>query len=177
MILDDLELTRCVQCGKLFQKEPGKTLCLECAPLTERPSEILQETPRKTPPEPPKELDSEERELIQNLSSSTGLPSKVIEESIRALTESENARAEEAACVRCKKRPPLEEGDLCVYCRLDLYRRLGNAAQDLFDQMEMLEPGETGPSSVISSYENKRRRTAASRINPTGAQWLKRYTG
>jgi hypothetical protein len=165
VLLKELDLTRCEECGKLFAKEPGKRLCLECAP----PPPTGHDDTRRA-------LEPGERAMIKEFAKLSGFSREVIEEQVRALPGRGSVLEGGPACVRCQTRPPMADNDLCVYCQLDLYRTLGDAAEDLFDRMEVLEPESTGPASVISAYEQKRRRTATSHINPSGAQWLKKYS-
>lgn len=165
MLLDDLEIARCEECGKLFQREPGRRLCSECAPPP-----LVKSAPVR------RMLEPVERELVHDLARSTGLSKKAIEESIRLSPGRGSVLQGGPVCVRCRMRPPMDDNDFCVYCQLDLYRTLGDAANDLFNRMEILEPEPEGPASVISAYEEKRRRTATSHINPSGARWLKKYT-
>lgn len=165
MLLEELDLARCEECGKLFGKESGKRLCLECAP----PLPTVPGDARRA-------LEPGERAMIKEFAKLSGFSPAVIEEQVRALPSRGSVLEGGPACVRCQTRPPMTDNDLCVYCQLDLYRTLGDAAEDLFDRMEVLEPESTGPASVISAYEQKRRRTATSHINPSGGQWLKKYT-
>lgn len=100
-------------------------------------------------------------------------PSEPVAEPAR-LTQEEEEASPEPPCVRCRIRPAVEETEFCLYCHIDLYSALGDAASGLFQRVEVLEEEEKETSlNVLSILEDKRARTATSRINVVGARRVK----
>jgi hypothetical protein len=147
--LSDLDIIRCTECGKLIQKEEGRSLCDECA------SGLSRKPPRPT---------ARESQFIHAFAQRPGLPQAGVERSGR----DELAKAthkDKEKCVRCKTKPAVEESDLCIYCILDLYRSLGDASNELFGQMEVLEEEPASGRTVVSLLRDKERLTGSSHFD------------
>ena len=76
-------------------------------------------------------------------------------------------------CVRCRLRPIVEDTEFCLYCHIDLYSSLGEAASGLFQRVEVIEEAKDMAPNIMATLEDKRARTATSRINVVGARRLK----
>ncbi len=159
--LADLDVSKCPECGKIFSRRHGKQLCSDCAEIAGHGS-----SPAELPPAPL------ERQRIDEISLLMGLPREEVEYVLRVARENGAVLSGGRTCARCRVRSSMSESDLCINCKVELYRSLGEAADDLFDEMEYLTE-ETGSPSVVLAYREKRERTATSRINPVGAKRLK----
>jgi hypothetical protein len=155
MLLTDLDIAQCAECGKLFQLEPGRKLCRECSGEAARP----MAEPKPLAP------------VFFPGSRGAGDPTRT--ETLRGVGELPPVTAKRPQirqCVRCNARRTLGDSDFCLHCHVDLHHSLGDAANDLLTSFEFLDERALGPSAVLAAYEEKRARTATSRINPSGAR-------
>lgn len=148
MALEDINIRRCGHCGKLFRLQQGLSHCLECAASADEDADAAV---------PSRE---ELRELGKSL--------------LRDQNFSEIGGEVDNVCVRCKSYPKIEDSEFCLKCQVDLVAELGDAADELFVSMEMLD-GQylSAPHDVKSAYEEKRLRAPYSRINPISVGRLK----
>ncbi len=154
--LDDLNLMRCPRCGKLFGKEPSKRQCRQCSGAPDAAAE-----------------ESSKRFVMNQSALHFGLPLELIEAAVQKTARQQKGIPETVdPCVRCGEREAVEGRDLCVNCNLDLHHRFGMAARDLFGRFGVQSEPSRGPS-VAAALEDKRARTATSRINPVGMPRIK----
>jgi hypothetical protein len=77
-------------------------------------------------------------------------------------------------CVRCRKHPAIRESEFCLACQLEMLSLLGEAAHDVFQVAPAPpKPPIASPASLLSDLEEKRDRTATSRIRVVGASKIK----
>ena len=158
-------MAHCPDCGRLFLRKPGMDVCSRCLPYNEAPPSVSS----------PQEKES----LVHALSERLGLRPEAILEAMRD-TEPDwvPEELEPVTCTLCGQRPALEGSEFCLECRMTRYRSIGDAAQAVKSRGEQApQPmASKSPSRVRDALAEKRARTAASRIDTTGGQALKRYT-
>ena len=147
--LSDLDIIRCTECGKLIQSRQGRTLCAECA---------------ANAPEAPTQRSASEKRFIDAVARHSGLSRGTAEPAAPKEPAAKTSKDIEE-CVRCKERPAVEESDLCIYCMLDLYRSLGNASNELFGRMELLEEESPSAPTVVSLLRDKEKLTGSSHFD------------
>jgi hypothetical protein len=143
-------IAHCRQCGKIIALEAKGGLCGECrgeyAAVPPEPSGFVPHEVRKAAHEAPA--------LGAYLGTGT-------------------------LCEECGRRPPLRDGTLCLQCRIEALHELREAAEETFERiLDVEEDGyfeEEPPRTVAQVLEEKRARTATSRINPVGPQQIKNY--
>jgi hypothetical protein len=122
--------------------------------------------------EPPATARGVLRESEPSQSPHAALPEETAEALLLGLPA--DPPALESPCVRCGRYPTVEDSDLCLRCRLDLYRSLGDASNDLFSRLEVLEDEQRhGMHGVISAVRNARGRAGIENIDLVGAQRLR----
>ncbi|MBI1319725.1 MAG: hypothetical protein GC168_12370 [Candidatus Hydrogenedens sp.] len=161
-------LSKCARCGKLYHREPGRTLCHACS--------------GQATPEPPQPVYTEEHGIITEAQHRFQSLMRLYEqhtdhephaaelpraEGRRLLHGSQpvEQRPHPGACTLCGQ-PTLKNSDFCFDCHSHLHRSLGDAAGELFTRLEAVESAPGRISSVLSALESARARTATSRINP-----------
>ena len=177
--LEDLGIGRCERCGRLFQAAPRRVLCRACQGLSSRVREqglSLAPEAAGTPAQERRHVELQARELADDICVLTGLSQEAVEQAFRERLPHEPPAPGERRCVRCQKRRTLPDSEFCLYCKVELYSAFGDASADLFQRLELVEsePGEA--TSVISALEQKRARTASSRINLVGARPVKYWS-
>lgn len=154
--LDELDLMRCPRCGRLFGKEPGKTHCLQC-------SGGAEEGPSTA---------AKKKFAITQSALYFGMPLDVVREAAGDATDADPKPAASHSCVRCGERDSVEGSDFCINCSLDLHQEFGQAALELFSTVGSGEV-RAANMSLLATVEDKRARTATSRINPVGTPRIK----
>lgn len=116
------EMPHCAQCGRLFRPRPGHDKCLQCEPGQKH----------------------REREVrvgfIRRLAERLGFAPEAIVETIGDAPVEEETRTEPRRCVLCDERPALEDGALCLECKVIQYRSLGEAARDVKSRIHRKPP-------------------------------------
>ena len=80
----------------------------------------------------------------------------------------------EAVCVRCRRHPSIDDSAFCLGCNLELVAALGDAAEEVFREPPAPPaPSVSSPASLMSDLEEKRDRTATSRIRVVGGVRIK----
>lgn len=149
---EESRISTCTSCGRLFGGKDGTALCDRCAgtgAVQSEPAERRNSAGTLTPPPAvPKAaaIVNEER-----MGGNIGRP----------------------LCVRCKKRPASENTEVCLHCSLDLHKRLGSAASEVASRVEFAVASGPHPTNVVVALQEKRARTATSRIDPIGPKRLK----
>lgn len=152
--LGDLDISHCRQCGKLFQSEPGRVLCLACSGEAAAQPDSA---PSAAPSDAPNFTWQEVYDVLHH-------------------AMAQHPPGEHPKCVRCRARPALKDSEFCLHCHVALHHDLGEASHELFTQMEVLEDQHHDmPPSVTSMLAEKRSRTAMSHINPVVMPRLKKY--
>jgi len=158
----DTAVTKCPACGKLFAYVPGKAYCVDCRLLREQ-NEALVETA----------VGRHGKRTVQEIAALTGLPAIEVERIVKSSSILRREVESRARCARCQEQPAAPGSDFCSACRMELYRAFGDAADELFTRLEVLEPRpqpatETSglAMSVLSSLEQKRARAGATRFYP-----------
>ena len=81
---------------------------------------------------------------------------------------------EDVPCVRCRKHLAIKDSEFCLACQLELLSVLGDAAHEIF---QVAPPPPRPPiassASLMTDLEEKRARTATSRIRVVGGAKLK----
>lgn len=165
LALDDAGMSRCMECGKLFEVREGDEkrkyadLCRSCA--RERGEVALVEA---------MDPEAELREKTERLMA-------LFNERGRGVTR--GARQAEAmlpplgpVCSRCKKREAIEDSDFCLSCHLELDNVLGAASRDLLSRVELYEPARRrskGPS-VMDSYGERAAEMGKNAVVPPHSQ-------
>lgn len=156
MLLSDLDIAQCAQCGKLYQAVPGRTLCRSCLEA------------------------SETKEMAEQLSAElpAGLEPRLREKAMRLLKLLQEEETPEVQlppqCVRCRQRPAIEDHDFCLACTLELYESLGAAMRELFPRIQYVPARKSSPSAVSLASE-KLSRIRSGRVNPVGRQQLQNF--
>lgn len=155
LALDDAGMSRCGDCGKLFEVRDNALLCRTCARAR---GEDIAEV----------EMDPEVllREKTERLMALFSAPPKGGMRLARQV--STPVFIEGPVCVRCKKRSPIEDSDFCIACHLELDNALGAASRDLLSRVEFIEPARRrvrGPS-VFDTYGDKRTEAAKNAVVP-----------
>lgn len=139
-------MTHCRQCGKIIALDAEARLCGEC-----RGEKAAAAAPEFVP-----------REVRKTMQAAPALGAYL---------------GANALCTECGRRPPLKDGPLCLQCRVEALHELRLAADEAYDHVldEEDEFEVEPPRSVGQVLEEKRARTATSRINPVGPQKIKNY--
>lgn len=136
-------MTSCQSCGKLIASGTGETLCRACRTEAREAAETAAAPPPAAGPMPEIEVSAAEE-------------------------------VDPRACVRCRKRHAMEDSDFCVGCQLELISALGDAAEEIFRTPPPPPlPPVASPTSLMNDLEEKRERTATSRIRVVGAAKIK----
>jgi len=80
---------------------------------------------------------------------------------------------QDVPCVRCRKHRAMRDSEFCLACQLELLSLLGEAAQEIFLVPPEPELPVASTVSLMSDLEEKRNRTATSRIRVVGAVKIK----
>ena len=159
---DSKERDHCERCGKLFAAN-GRTLCHACA-------RAESATPESSPGY------NEEDGLISHAQRRFDALMRQYEERTNgpgpAPAPESAAPGKRPGCSLCGS-PRIENSDLCVDCHGELYRSLGDAAEDLFGHLQKLPSKPARVRSVIDALAEARQRTATSRINPVATRKLR----
>ncbi len=159
---DNRETAKCEQCGRLFRAMPEESLCGRCRETGDGP-QLAPQTEREV--------------LLELMTRATGLSRETVEDAIKDGTipdASEMASTGQKLCGKCHEKPALPRSDYCLQCRVEYHHALGGAAKDVHERINAQpESIEGSPMSTMASLEEKRSRTATSRINPGGAKRLK----
>ncbi len=139
-------MQNCETCGRLISAPRGVTQCLACRQAARAPKpEVLPETP---------------------LVSERDIPDKAAPEEI--------SYKRDESCVRCRKHHAMVDSEFCLACQLELLSLLGDAAHDMFQTPQPPpKPPVSSAVSLMNDVEEKRDRTATSRIRVVGAAKLK----
>ena len=159
MRLEDLEIARCASCGKLLQLRSDRLTCNACKGLEEA-------VPRPR-------LTAREERILDQFAEFSGIEKDIIAELVRDHLVQGGER--KSACVRCGRHEAMEASDFCINCKVDLFRSFGEASHELFTDMASLGQRTGSLGNTMSTLEQKRSRTATSRINVVGARPLKKY--
>jgi ribosomal protein S14 len=140
--LNSRELSRCAECGKLFQLASGKNVCRECA------REVKG--------------DHWDKETVLRLGDQLREEG---EELLRSMQFQDFHGTAENRCVRCSLYPSLEESEFCLKCQVELVADFGDATNDLFDEMHHVVEKRALTSDMLAAYEKNYNRAPSSRIN------------
>ncbi len=156
MSLDNTNLARCSECGRLIPKKIGQTLCSKC--LKEKKVEPV---PEKEPIKhkiiiPP----SDEKQTDLELSFET-------EETI------DENKTKNRTCSMCGNHHALPNRNLCLNCMLDMYQGFQKAVQEISSEKKKSTPEET--LRVHEAYTSTRRMEPFRRLRTQGLTWVKGY--
>ena len=87
--------------------------------------------------------------------------------------EEATAEVPGTSCVLCGK-PVLPGSEYCLGCHAGVHRTISEAMTDLHTRIGLAPKPAIGMGAVRDGLDEKRARTATSRINPSGAQRIKR---
>ncbi len=163
-MLDDF--SKCGECGKFFVPMGQADYCRLCAAHR---AEDLEELARAMD-----QLGADAANP-QALATSAGLS----EDRVKALMQDSNTLARDLdadkVCTRCERRQAQYGSEFCLECRMTLFKRLGEAADEMFDKVDTLRSRISGlvssrPSSggVVAAMRDKRKLTPNIRTNPKG---------
>ncbi|MBI2421862.1 MAG: hypothetical protein HYV27_03450 [Candidatus Hydrogenedentes bacterium] len=130
-------IARCEECGKLYEVLPGATLCSHCRHSRKTADETLHEAVER---------------LARELQVHPGVSTE----------DDLLVPPPPPMCVRCTRHPQLQDSEFCLSCQIELVNDLGQAAYDLFEQVQ--RPPAPPYVSLRDTIGEKRRRTASSRV-------------
>ena len=162
MDFDEVDITQCRVCGKLFRTEPHKGLCRECSLELVEAGDIIEAVTDVHQPLQPGDTHRSPLEHIESPESWDTL----------ALSESP-LLGDSLVCVRCNSRPTIQDSDFCLRCQVALFSDLGDAATELFSGSGFLDEPERMSSGLSSAVEEKRERAPTRRMNPVTVGRLK----
>lgn len=163
----DNAIRRCGRCNKLMRREETRSLCQECAKDARETGEVARLDP-----------DISIARKIARLQAELELGGESRPNFIRHRIPGELAgdniptAVPGTACVKCGA-PTLPGSTYCLGCHAGVFRTLGEAVADLHQRIGQVRETRPGMSGVSAELEEKRGRTATSRINPSGGPRLK----
>lgn len=153
------KLKNCPQCEKLFVPEPPEELCVDCAfdneQILERVDNAIEQQGKKTP---------------KAIADYTGIPLATVKQILKTSLSRAHDTLPDALCTQCEKRPAQKASDLCLQCRLSMYRSLGDTADELQERVVFGEPEPDTIKdrlSIGNTLAEKRRRTGSYRFDPS----------
>lgn len=154
MLQSNRDMTHCRACGKIIHAAPGRRLCHACAG-------DLDDTNRAPAPEV---------EALRHRAKQ--------EELILAVHRRQQAERGESPeqlatslCIRCHKKPPMEASQFCLPCQVALHAEVREAAQEAEDKLQKTQRHQVKSHRIDRALEEKRDRTASSRIQVSPPAW------
>lgn len=156
-----VEFSKCPDCGNIFTAPPEKIRCVACTTRRLEHQLLVEEA-----------VDWDRKKSLEEIAVITGLSLDEVKETIKAWPALSNMVETDVVCVKCGEKPAQSGSEFCVMCRLELYKALSDARDDLSTRTEIEQklttPGpERAGSVVVDAVEKKRARTAHRRLNPT----------
>jgi hypothetical protein len=147
-------MTRCDDCGKLFESAPGKKLCDTCArsrmPHHERVREAVEHDGLETPEE---------------IALAVGIPLEDARAILKRLEFARKEVAPDAVCARCRKMEVAHGSPFCAECRAHLDKEFGEAARILEEKIAMAEREQ--PKKMAGSGMGSREALEKKRVRAT----------
>lgn len=162
MNLDEVEISQCTVCGKLFRTEPHKGLCRECSLELAEGGEIIEVANGVRPTPLP---GDSHRPPLENIQSPESWDTLELSESLLPW--------DSLVCVRCNSRPTIQDSDFCLRCQVALFSDLGDAATELFSSAGLPDEHNRLTSGLSAAVEEKRKRAPTRRMNPVTIGRLK----
>lgn len=154
------ELSKCLDCGKLFALRSGKTRCVACATYRVQ-QELLVE----------KAASGDHKRPVEEIAEATGLSVEDVREIVRSSAGLGKLVDMGDICAKCGRQPAQQGSEFCLDCRLELNKSLGEIRDDLADRAkaeratQALRPERSG--NVVSAINRKRQRAGHTRFDPT----------
>jgi len=147
----------CRECGKLFEREEGKALCIECSATRETNVAEIREA-----------IERRREQFFEDIASDTGLSEEEVRGIIVETPSLRDGVIFQHTCARCGQRDAQSGSDYCLACRLDLYKSLGDAAYEVDADIAEHGPPDEAPEteSLLNAMSEKRARTGTSAFNP-----------
>lgn len=167
------EPVRCTQCGRLYRAEAGRKLCHHCS------GEGIPHTHAPLDDDPLVPASNKRYAALMALydAQSEGVHAGLIPESDDSVKTPAISTGQvfdpHRECALCEK-PPLKGSEFCLGCQTKLHRDFGDAAHELFTEMETVEENNQGSiRSVMFALNSARARSPHLRINPVAMGKLK----
>lgn len=148
------DMTHCRACGKIIHAAPERRLCHACAgdlDDTNRGPDPEVETLRHRAKQEELILAVHRRQQKERGEDPTAIPKSL--------------------CIRCHKKPPMEESQFCLPCQVALHAEVRQAAQEAEEDMQDAQRHQIKSHRIERALESKRERTASRRIQVNPPVW------
>jgi hypothetical protein len=153
--------TRCKRCGKIVAPQEEIPICVRCR------DKYLEDGARVR-----EAIEQHGLKSHEDVAAFAGVTLDEVDVLLNDPVIMKKRVVEERPCSRCKERPAQNRSDYCLVCRMELNKAFGDAARTLAQVIEREVTKKTrkevaAPTSVASTLDRKRGRSAISKLDPT----------